>query len=159
MSAALEISGFEKLLSALEKTPAGCLPRLKQSMTEALRLLQDELKEYPPGSAANRPRPGRGYYERGRGWWQPRRGTYRLRATSEQLAKSWGFTIREDAMGLSGSLGSTASYAAFVQGPRRRQLFKQRGWRAIDEILEAQTPAILKLFEAATEEILKNIGG
>jgi len=158
MSAALEISGFEKLLSALEKTPEACLPRLKQSMTEALRLLQVELKEYPPGDAANRPRPGRGYYERGRGWWQPWRGTYRLRARSEQLAKSWSFTISEDAMGLSGGLGSTASYAAFVQGPRRRQLFKQRGWRATGEILDEKTPAILKLFEAAAEEILKKLG-
>jgi len=159
MSAALEISRFEKLLGALKKNPAGSLPRLKQSMTEALRLLQGELKEYPPGNAANRPRPGRGYYERGRGWWQPWRKSYRLRASSEQLGRSWSIELNEGGQELTGSLGSKASYAGSVQGPRRPQLFKQRGWRAIDEILEAQTPAILKLFEAATEEILKNIGG
>jgi hypothetical protein len=73
----VEIKGFDELLKALEQAPRKVLPFLREAMQKSLRVLQNELAQYPPSSEANRP--GRidkdgqplGYYERGRGWWGP----------------------------------------------------------------------------------------
>jgi len=88
MTATLDVSQFEKVIAAMKKAPEKAIPIFKLAMTDALRILQGELKEYPPSSDANRPgrvhmitlhrkagdvqaeRP-QGYYEQGRGWWYP----------------------------------------------------------------------------------------
>lgn len=73
----LEIEGFDELLAAWDKLPAEALAELEQAMAQAVFLLEEQLNQYPPSTAANRP--GRtkadgkpmGFYERGQGWWYP----------------------------------------------------------------------------------------
>ena len=73
----LEIEGFDELLAAWDKLPAEALAQLEQAMQQAVFLLEEQLNQYPPSTAANRP--GRtnadgkpmGFYERGAGWWYP----------------------------------------------------------------------------------------
>lgn len=73
----LEIEGFDELLAAWDKLPEAALKELEQEMQYAVFVLQEQLAEYPPSTAANRP--GRtnadgkpmGFYERGAGWWYP----------------------------------------------------------------------------------------
>ena len=79
MTTSLEIKDLRRIVAALKKTPELALPIFKRAMNDSLRILQGRLKEYPPASEANRP--GRirmgahpepiGYYEQGRGWWEP----------------------------------------------------------------------------------------
>jgi len=79
MTTSLDITNFRRIVAALKKTPEVAMPILKHAMNDSLRILQGRLKEYPPASEANRPgrmrrgaHPGPvGYYEQGRGWWEP----------------------------------------------------------------------------------------
>lgn len=219
MTATIDLSQFDRLVAALKSAPELALPLFKQAMTDSLRLLQGELKEYPESSPANRPgrmrlvtlrrksgdvavqRPA-GYYEQGRGWWYPvltptglkatspifgvqngggRDGVnrrwqrekgayarfkmqapgqvagYKLIPSSEQLGRSWTVAVQANKDGVIGEVGTNTSYADVVQGEKQPALFKQRGWKTIDEILTAQTPQIVKLFEAAADEVVKQM--
>jgi hypothetical protein len=79
MTTSLDITNFRRIVAALKKTPEVAMPILKHAMNDSLRILQGSLKEYPPASEANRPGRMRlgdhpepvGYYEQGRGWWEP----------------------------------------------------------------------------------------
>lgn len=73
----IEITGLERLRQALADLPDDARKELRAAMQQAAYLAQDQLAEYPPATAANRP--GRtgpdgrplGFYERGQGWWEP----------------------------------------------------------------------------------------
>jgi hypothetical protein len=79
MTTILDVTNYRRIVAALKKTPALAMPIFKRAMNDSLRILQGRLKEYPSSSEANRP--GRirmgahpepvGYYEWGRGWWEP----------------------------------------------------------------------------------------
>jgi hypothetical protein len=66
-----------QLLELFAKAPEAVMPYLVDAMTKSVLLIQDDMAQYPPETAANAPgrfdRNGKpmGYYERGRGSWYP----------------------------------------------------------------------------------------
>lgn len=73
----IEVKGLDELLAAWDKLPEEARAELTEAMQQAVYLLQAQLAQYPPSTAANRPgrtgADGRplGFYERGQGWWYP----------------------------------------------------------------------------------------
>ena len=80
----LYVDGFDSLRKAFDQAPQTAMPIVVKAMDKAALAIIGEVKGYPPVTAANAP--GRthiikvggiprevpmGYYERGRGWWEP----------------------------------------------------------------------------------------
>lgn len=152
---------FAKKAWALDKA---CFPFFVEALTEMSMITVGELREYPPATEANQP--GRvdplmgrpvGYYERGAGWWYPiyksqavtgkRLGIvkhiptlqgYKLRRSSELLAKRWAQTVigNQQAGFVEAVVGNNASYADFVQGERQADFHAGRGWETVDAAVE-----------------------
>ena len=83
---------------------------------------------------------------------------YRLSPSSEQLGRPWTIAIEAGEDALVGQVGTNASYVDYVRGDRQPALFRKRGWRTIDEILENKAPAIIGFFEDAATEAFGKIG-
>jgi hypothetical protein len=99
MTQVIEVKGLDELERALEEAPELARPLARRAMELSTRLVQDLVKEYPPGSEANQP--GRfslktkrpmGFYERGAGWWYPilQRKTLGLAEGQKRALKSEG---------------------------------------------------------------------
>lgn len=187
----LDIQGLDALKAALKQAEKELTPALRKALSNSLHRLHDTVAEYPPASAANRPgredRHGRqmGYYERGRGWWQPtseklsgpvgkkhgqiragkahRQATgvtgYKLRngGESELLGRSWATKVTEGRGSLSGELGTTVSYANLVQGDDQERYHKARGWITVAQALAQEQTAIYGEFERAIDKVMRSI--
>lgn len=128
-----------------------------------------------------------GYYERGRGWWYPvmrkktlgpqagkragavalpkhlrgmaRAAGYKLRRTSERLGTKWTRQVMTTDDAVVGEIGTTVSYADYVQGDRQSRIHQARGWKTADEALDEVESDILGFFGQAMEAIAKEITG
>lgn|SRR5574340_331599 len=124
-----------------------------------------------------------GYYERGRGWWYPimRRRTlgtqlgkrtgsilrpksvigsnqvagYKLRQTSERLGTKWARRVIVDSTGVIGELGTTVSYADYVQGSRQSAVHAGIGWETAADVLVDNTDEIIGFFEQAADQLIQ----
>ena len=84
---------------------------------------------------------------------------YRLRRSSERLGTKWTSRVQAGRDGVIGELGTTVSYADYVQGAQQTDLFGQRGWVRVDEALAAATPEILVVFGEAVDKVAGSLNG
>lgn len=85
---------------------------------------------------------------------------YKLRATSEQLGKSWTYQVNQVTGAIEAVIGNDTRYANKVQGSDRSHLFELRGWKTIDEAIDQAEPDIDAeldtVLEKFTQELAKN---
>ena len=192
----------------IEKLPDHIGKVLERAVGQATMILIGILSEYPPATEANRPgrirevygRPdesGRrrvylrpvGYYERNRGWWDPRmkreslptktgkaRGAilatkrirtlykvagYKLRkgGESQHLGRSWSSRVTATESGVTGIIGNNASYVDFVQGTRQTKLSRRRGWTSVDDAIGKARDDIEAICKDAVAQIALKIQG
>lgn len=149
--AGIEIKGLEALREKLRALASG--KYLDGVLRAAQRRLLNELGQYPPPSAANRPKPAPGrWYERGYGPRWARRGGAGGVPTSEKLGSSWVGRVSGEGL----VIANRASYAPIVMGARRQSgLHRRRGWRRVDEIAAAEGGRIEADLVKAVNEVLK----
>ncbi len=188
----LEINGLDEIIRDISGAVGQADKYLRPAMTDSLNMLWDAVAKYPPESEANRPgrttADGRpmGYYERGRGWWDPVMGTirgktgkargiiradesllesgvtgYKLRngGESELLGRSWTQNVFRQDDALIGEMGTTVSYADYVQGDRQRKFHAKRGWITLGMAFDIVKERIFRRFDAAVAQFVKEFGG
>lgn len=134
-----------------------------------------------PGRYSLRTRRPMGYYERGRGYWYPvmRKQTlgnragkrlgviplpshlkgitavagYKLRRTSERLGARWTTQVVVTAEAIQGEIGTTVSYADYVQGQNQAGFHGAHGWETAAEALQDAAGEIRGYFEEASQNI------
>lgn len=134
-----------------------------------------------PGRYSLRTHRPMGYYERGRGYWYPvlrketlggrvgkRQGAaplprhlrgmtavagYKLRRTSERLGSRWTTRVQVSDQAIEGVVGTTVSYADYVQGQRQAGFHGAHGWQTAGEALQDAADEIRSYFEAAARNI------
>ena len=144
----IEIKGLDELRRKLDVLAEGKF--LAKVLAASQARLQRRLAQYPPPSAANRPRPAPGrWYERGHG---TRSASGRGKRTSEKMNKAW--MTKAEGEGL--VLSNRASYAPFVMGHRRQTgLHRRRGWGRVDAIMAEEGKRVEKDLVRAVEKVLK----
>lgn len=163
----LEIKGLEELLQALEETPERAKPILKEKMGVSLKLIEDEVKDYPPEPSRTRAKTFN-TYERGFGHYpksafvggvpnakakRAARKAGKARQTSERLGTKWTSEVEITNEAVVGVMGNTASYADEVQGERQPAFHALTGWITIDQGMEQAEAGIYAQFEEGANEL------
>lgn len=96
--------------------------------------LQSRVSEYPPSTAANKPKRGTTHYQRGLGpVYTTMKGKAHKRLLSEQLGRKWDLLKS----GKSAIARNKAGYSAFVHSRAKQAGFhKQRGWKTELDVWE-----------------------
>ena len=154
--ATLRIEGLEEFQDALRRFPDEIHRAVKAEMPGANDLVRNELATYPPASGANSPPGINGYswYERGFG---TRTVTGRAYATSEALGRSWTTTVEGGGGTIRGIIGTNASYADYVQGPKQASFHKPRGWLTVEQVLDTVKRDIETFFGRVIERVLARL--
>lgn len=114
--------------------------------------IRTHMKEYPPASEANMPRPGHTYYKRGYGpiYVRKRDGGMTGRKTSQMLNRSWTTQNVFTENSAQVTIGTRVSYARYVHwGPKQARFHKARGWRTVQDAARKYAPLLVKRVEAA----------
>jgi hypothetical protein len=138
-----------------------------------------------PGRYSLRTHRPMGYYERGRGYWYPimrketlgsrtgkRQGAvplpkhlrgmaavagYKLRRTSERLGSRWTTRVETNDNAIQGVIGTTVSYADYVQGQNQAAFQGAHGWQTAAEVLQDAAGEIKGYFEEAAKNIAEEL--
>ena len=176
MTTTIEIKGLDRLLRDLD--PIKARRGMTTAMHGAVRIVQKDLKEYPPKSEANQPRTfnsaysltgARGsmrsrrviaraansWYQRGYGpKWARKDGTIGGRMTSEKLGSQWNVKVGGTGRVIEGIVGNRASYGPAVQDRERQAWYHaRRKWPTVQGVLEKRTKDIMKHFETAVRRL------
>jgi hypothetical protein len=160
----IEVQGLKELQAALKKFPTKSMRYLSAAGKEAASkviLPTVGLKKYPPATSANRPPAP--YYIRGVGTQTgrgKRTGTYggvkfhnHNTLSSERLGTKW----YKDPKGYGTEIGNIASYAPYVNGPEQAKNMAAKGWRKLADVIREKMPAIIKVYDAWINKLLKDI--
>jgi hypothetical protein len=129
----LESKGIDELIKALQETPEIAKPIFKKAIDLSLDLIRGVVRPYPPQPSRTRAKTFN-TWERGAGHYPKsafvgeqlspkakriakKQGKARL--ISEILGKKWTQEIEFTDEAVEGVIGNTASYADYVQGPKR----------------------------------------
>lgn len=89
----------------------------------------------------------------------PTAAGYKLRKQrSEVLGKKWTTAQAVNDTGVLGEIGTTVSYADWVQGDRQAEIHAARDWETASQVLERMTPKIEENFEKAVEKLVEQLG-
>lgn len=152
----IDVSGIEELqakLNRLQNVGAA----LRQPFIQTASDIQTYMKEYPPLSAANVPRPGHTHYERGYGSKYTRvNGSWTGRKTSQMLNRSWSrrSTFTEHSAKI--IIGTRVTYARFVHDKLKQARFhKARKWRTVQDAVEKYRTVLIQRVSAAIDRALR----
>lgn len=139
----ITVEGVDRVmrkLGALEGTRV-----LERPMQQSVRILERDMKEYPPKRAGSR-------YVRGRGMMNADGVVKRI--TSEKLGSQWTARVTIDTSGVRGRVGNITSYAPFVQS-RQFQAAVHRGrWQTDYTVIMRRRGEIVDRFQAAIRRAL-----
>lgn len=147
----IQVEGLEELQKALKKFPTQTKKHTQAAANEAIKrviLPTQGLQKYPPMTAANAP--PEPYYIRGRGT-QTLKGN---KGNSQRLGTQW-YT---KAQGTGVELGNRATYAPFVHGEEQARAMERIGWRKLIDVINDKMPAIVKVYQAWVDKLLKGCG-
>ncbi len=151
--ATIEIKGLDEAIKKL--TDVAKLRKVHAGIKAGLLHLKGKAAEYPAETAANRPGHG-SWYKRGTGTMFAGGGTD---GKSETLSRKW--TIKYSKTKFEGKVGNNASYAVFVQGPkkgskgsRQAKHMARIGWKSVDTVSKEETKRVQEyVFEAVRRSI------
>ena len=164
----IEKRGFDRLQITFERF--GDTKPLEAAMGEALKVVQQEASRFPPQPSRTRskhfntwmrevgqlPRSAFGVSKKTGKTTIRRAGKYVIRR-SEYLLQKWKVAqpqIRAGSGYIVGRITNAASYGVFVQGARQAKFHAQTGWKTVEQIQNAQSARIAKVFEAALKKML-----
>jgi len=75
--------------------------------------------------------------------------------TSEQLGKKWTSVVVREPHGVTGKVGNNVSYGPLVQSKRLQARIHRGRWVTDEQVIEEESPAIIRDFERAIDEALK----
>ena len=129
----VQIRGLDELDRKMRKLAGSKIA--DKTLDTYAKLVEEDVKPYPPESEANRPPVP--YYERGEGTVT----ASGLRKTSQDMMRKWkvetGSTI---------ALKNAATYSGYVQGLAQVGYHKQRGWKNAHERAEQMLDKIHGIF-------------
>lgn len=140
---AIDYDDVTDFLKALERFPQEVNRIVRQALRGAVELLRGNIAEYPAATAANAPPGINGYswYERGFG---TKTVTGRKYPTSEMLGRSW--TTKVSGVGpWEGRVGTTASYAPFVQDKDKQARVHRGRWTTVQDSLKDNRARVVNL--------------
>lgn len=156
-SVSIEIEGLESLQEKLNRVEdVGAT--LRRPFTQTAADIRTYMKEYPPESEANVPRPGHTHYQRGYGpiYVRKRDGGRTGRKTSQMLNRSWSMRSQYTATTATVTIGARATYAKFVHWlPLQASFHKRRNWRTVQAAARKFGPELVKRVEAALKAALE----
>lgn len=178
MTTTIEIKGLDKLLRDLD--PVRARRGMTTAMQGAVRIVQKDLKEYPPKSEANQPRTfnsaysltgARGnrrlgrviaraansWYQRGYGTkWARKDGSIGGYASSKKLGGQWNVKVSAHGKVIEGIVGNLVPYGPFVQDKEQQAWYHaRRKWPTVQGVLENRTRQIMDFFEQAVRRLWK----
>jgi len=133
------IEGLDEVIKKLDKTDP--TKALYVGMDWGADEVIDEMKDYPPQTAANRPDEHGRWYERGVGT----HSRNAVQRTSENLRMKWKKMRNKSAPSI--SITNSASYAEYVHGNRQSNVMKKIGWKKVKTVSD-------KKFAEITEHIM-----
>lgn len=150
------VDGIEALQAKLNRV-ANVGATLRTPFAQTAADIKTHMKEYPPSTEANMPRPGHTYYKRGYGpiYVRVRDGGVTGRKTSQLLNKSWSTSSQFTANTAKVTIGSRATYARYVHwGPKQARFHKARGWRTVQDAAKKYAAVLVKRATAAIDAAL-----
>jgi phage gpG-like protein len=150
----MEIKGLDELTRKLKDLKQ--MRKVHAGIRAAGIYVKGKLAQYPDATAANQPKKVGGWYQRGFGW---KFASGRTLQVSEQLGKKW--TSKYDKAKFESVIGNNASYAVFVQGPKKGSKGSRQashmakiGWESIDDVAKNETKRVQEyVFEAVRRAI------
>ncbi len=148
--ATIEIKGLDEAIKKL--TDVAKLRKVHAGIRAAGMYIKGKMAIYPPSTIANSPsNPSGQWYQRG---WGVRYKGGGGRQTSEALGRKW--TSKYNRAKFEGKVGNNASYAVFVQGPKKgskglRQAKHMAGigWKSVDTVAKEEVKRVQEyVFEA-----------
>lgn len=156
-SLSIEIEGLKALQEKLNRVE-NVGATLRTPFTQTAADVQTYMKEYPPQSEANVPRPGHTHYQRGYGsiYVRKRDGGRTGRKTSQMLNRSWSMRSQYSATSATVTIGARATYAKFVHWlPSQAGFHRRRNWRTVQAAARKFGPELVKRVEAALKAALE----
>jgi hypothetical protein len=137
----VEWSGLQSLIDDIRGLPKEVAKEVQKAQEEDLRDVASFLANYPPE------RPGQQYIRTGNlgfGWL--------MAGAKTRILGSMGFEV---------SLNNPVEYAGAVQGgqdnhPKQEREFRERGWKSVDDALNATESRAKKRIDAAVQKALDN---
>jgi len=154
--ASFHIEGLDELQAALVQFP----DEVRRGLAIAMRVASEKIRAgvavYPAATGANMPPGLNGYswYERGFG---TRTVTGRTYPTSEALGRSWAVKVAQTAQMTRGTIGTTVSYAQFVQGKLQTGFHRARGWKTVEQVLFVKRGEIWRVFGDVVKRAMAKI--
>lgn len=147
----MSIEGLDELFKRLDGIAD---PNLGQTMLVAGgEHLRGVIAQYPPATAANQPRPGQTWYERGYGTrWGRKDGSIGGRKSSEALGRGWNVQAESARRVV---VANSASYGPLVQSAQHQAPFHAaRGWITDEQVIEQEAETVMAFFVNEIDRIL-----
>jgi hypothetical protein len=176
------IEALEKFPEQAEPIAVEAMTNSEVVLIDDLKNYAPATEANQPGRFSRKTGRPMGYYERGKGWWYPvmrektlgtklgkRVGAiktpkrlkvmmpgivgYKLRKTSQRLGTRWKGNVVTGPGWIYGEVGTTVSYADYVQGDKQARMHAARGWKNTQQILDDDSDEIVQFFEDAVEKM------
>ena len=115
----------------------------QESMEPIAESFLTVVKKYPPETVSNKPRPGRFWYKRGVGLYDPRG---RLIKRSEQLGQNWRIDYIKSMNSITALIKNPVSYTEDVQGINQREVFRLIGWPNVGQARESASNKLAETY-------------
>jgi hypothetical protein len=158
----IEIKGLERILRRLDQLPRQVMLDLDAALKAGLNNIKSHF-DYPPASAANRPKYGSWgpYYERGIGsaYKRKRDGSVTQYFNSERLSAGWSQRVSYGPYMIEAVLGNRVSYGPYVHSAAQQADFHAaRGWKTAEDAMRAERAGIIQLVSRAVDRSLQQQG-